>query len=407
MLQHANVLATHAPCDDAGRPAERLRVALSPASLLSTAGLPRDAPIPFAAWLRLLLSIATTVYARVAALRATRALDATLHELIVPLHAWRCVHRGAACAFDTVQTSLLHAYGPNLWRLYLTYATTGPHARPAPVTLPYPAAAAAAERAAASATMPGLWPVYLTTPEHDEGLPEEQMRAVGTLTLPQKQLLRLAYDFNVMPDVIGRAALLSMVADTLGRRAHKRPAHTPGPDDLLNELASMEDEDEVGGLEYGTPRPVGRATTASVARGGSARTPPARPACLRAGDAAPAPPQHRRVQSPLHARSKSQARQAAARVAPQRFATPASVTSEQRKGAAVLARGGLGYCEFVELLARVAVEGLQHRDTLHTLYPTPYAKVAALLSVWGLADPNRLEEVALLRTRTFENATAH
>jgi hypothetical protein len=53
----------------------------------------------------------------------------------------------------------------------------------------------------------------------------------------------------------------------------------------------------------------------------------------------------------------------------------------------------IGYSDFIELLARIALEGLGSKPQYGLLYPSPFARVGALLSVWGMADPIRLEEI--------------
>jgi hypothetical protein len=102
-------LRTHAPCDDLGKPAERLKRELSPAALLHGVVPQGATAITFSQWLELLLKLAALVYPRMHADNSAHALDAVLHELIVPLHTWRCVHRGARCAYDTVSAHTLYA----------------------------------------------------------------------------------------------------------------------------------------------------------------------------------------------------------------------------------------------------------------------------------------------------------
>jgi hypothetical protein len=56
-----------------------------------------------------------------------------------------------------------------------------------------------------------------------------------------------------------------------------------------------------------------------------------------------------------------------------------------------------GFSEFVELISRVAVEGLQ-QPNYHIIFPTPFSKALAVLTVWGIADLRKLEEVRVIRT---------
>lgn len=51
----------------------------------------------------------------------------------------------------------------------------------------------------------------------------------------------------------------------------------------------------------------------------------------------------------------------------------------------------------MELIGRVAVEGLQQQN-YHIIFPTPFSKTLAMLTVWGVADLHKLEEVRVIRT---------
>lgn len=56
----------------------------------------------------------------------------------------------------------------------------------------------------------------------------------------------------------------------------------------------------------------------------------------------------------------------------------------------------MSFSEFVEFIARIAVEGMQQVN-YHMVFPTPFSKVLAILTVWGVADLKRLEEVRTVR----------
>ena len=57
-----------------------------------------------------------------------------------------------------------------------------------------------------------------------------------------------------------------------------------------------------------------------------------------------------------------------------------------------------GFSEFVELIARMAVENMLQQPCYHSIFPTPFSKVLAILTVWGVADLKKLEEVRVIRT---------
>jgi hypothetical protein len=59
---------------------------------------------------------------------------------------------------------------------------------------------------------------------------------------------------------------------------------------------------------------------------------------------------------------------------------------------------GLSFTEFLEIIALIAVEGLASVPQYSNLFPTPYSRVLAVLTIWGVADLKRLEEVRLIRT---------
>ena len=55
------------------------------------------------------------------------------------------------------------------------------------------------------------------------------------------------------------------------------------------------------------------------------------------------------------------------------------------------------FSEFVEFVARIAGEGMK-QPNYHIIFPTPFSKVLAILTVWGVADLKKLEEVRIIRT---------
>jgi len=68
-------------------------------------------------------------------------------------------------------------------------------------------------------------------------------------------------------------------------------------------------------------------------------------------------------------------------------------TGKKLKGVNVA--GGLSFSEFLEFIAHLALEGMSqpHYDKM---FNSPFAKIMALLTVWGVADTKKLEAVLLL-----------
>ena len=59
-------------------------------------------------------------------------------------------------------------------------------------------------------------------------------------------------------------------------------------------------------------------------------------------------------------------------------------------------RESAGFCQFVEIVARIGEEGLS-KPHFAVLYPTPLSKVAAVsIGAWGVADQDKLAAVKLL-----------
>jgi len=56
---------------------------------------------------------------------------------------------------------------------------------------------------------------------------------------------------------------------------------------------------------------------------------------------------------------------------------------------------GVAFSEFVEFICRISVDGME-KENYHSLFPTPFSKVLAILTIWGIADMKKLEEVRIL-----------
>jgi len=54
----------------------------------------------------------------------------------------------------------------------------------------------------------------------------------------------------------------------------------------------------------------------------------------------------------------------------------------------------LSFSEFLELIAKVAVDGLK-QENYNIMFPSDFSKVLGLLTVWGLANPKKIEEIKI------------
>jgi hypothetical protein len=72
---------------------------------------------------------------------------------------------------------------------------------------------------------------------------------------------------------------------------------------------------------------------------------------------------------------------------------PSSLISPTAKASV----GGLSFSEFIELIGRIALIGMD-QPNYQVIFPTPFSKILAILTVWGVADLKKLEEVHIIRT---------
>ncbi len=64
--------------------------------------------------------------------------------------------------------------------------------------------------------------------------------------------------------------------------------------------------------------------------------------------------------------------------------------------------GGLGFSEFIELVGAIALAGMGGANSYNGIYPTPFSKVLAILTVWGLADLKSLDEVRAISSKNMQ-----
>ena len=56
---------------------------------------------------------------------------------------------------------------------------------------------------------------------------------------------------------------------------------------------------------------------------------------------------------------------------------------------------GLSFTEFMELIGRLALDGME-QECYNRLFPTPFSKLLAVLTVWGVADLKKVDEIRVL-----------
>jgi hypothetical protein len=373
-LEDTAVLRTHVPHDDQDEPLREFQSQLDPVVLLST--VPRnlgcsETPLPssagvcggggeagsadvrsdnfrlnFAQFYQILLRITHIVYADLYAAAPAHAFNKFLQEAILPLSCWSRGHhkRGST---DTLVTDerivlLLMTYAPNLWRVFLAYAQDCHAKVPSISSSPFPEAAKTSEKCLFG-TAPGA------VHDHSSALSEQPASGVF---MTEASCLKFCQDYGLMPHLMNRAIMKDVIF-SLNRP--KTVSSRPKPKTSV------------------PPTVFFQKTQASVIReqmGVSMKT-----------------GQH--FSRPMQFSDSGRRRTSRSRHLPQHLTNPTFTLEET---------GGLGFSEFVELVASVALQGMEAEAAYHVLFPTPFSKILGALSVWGVADLKRLEEVRLLNS---------
>lgn len=363
-MEDTAVLRTHVPHDELDEPLREFQSQLDPVLLLST--VPRNLGcsetaeditpaaitsdnfrLNFAQFYQILLRITHIVYADLYAKAPSHAFNKFLQEAILPLSCWSKGHhkRGST---DTLVTDerivlLLMTYAPNLWRVFLAYAQDCHAKVPAVAASPYPSTAKISERQ--------LFGVPTGAPNNQSTGSLGGGDAVSGIFMTESSCLKFCQDYGLMPHLMNRAimkdTIFSLNRDkTLTRRVKPKATHAPTA--------------------------FFQKTQVSVIRehiGNSIRT-------------------RQAPRVPMQFSDSGRRRTSRSRHLPQHLTNPTFTLDET---------GGLGFSEFIELVARIALEGME-AESYNVLFPTPFSKILGILSVWGVADLKKLEEVRLLNS---------
>lgn len=355
-LEDSAVLHTHVPHDELDEPLAEFQSQLDPVLLLST--IPRDLGfsdatselatvtsdsfrLNFAQFYQILLRITHVVYSELYEKSPSHAFNKLLQEAILPLACWSSGHhkRGST---DTLVTDerivlLLMTYAPNLWRVFLSYGQDCRAKVPAAASSPYPRTAQQSERA------------LFGSPRGAPCPPQQEF--FSGIFMTEASCLRFCQDYGLMPHLMTRGLMKDLIFSlnrekTVSSRARPR--------------------------EPVAPTVFFQKTRASVIReqmGSSLKM--------------------QAYKKPMHFSPFDRNHQnATTKYLPQRLTNPTFTLEET---------GGLGFSEFVELIARVALEGME-AEAYNVLFPTPFSKILGILTVWGVADLKKLEEVRVIHT---------
>lgn len=361
-MEDTAVLHTHVPHDELDEPQREFQSQLDPVVLLST--VPRNLGcsevedvtadavtsdnfrLNFAQFYQILLRITHIVYSDLYAKAPAHAFNKFLQETMLPLFCWSKGHhkRGST---DTLVTDerivlLLMTYAPNLWRVFLAYAQDCHAKVPAAASSPYPATAKQSERS--------LFGVPIGAP-HDQYSESSAGDVVSGIFMTESSCLKFCQDYGLMPHLMNRSIMKDTVyslnrAKTLTKRHKPRPAQPPTAFFQKTQASELREH-------LGTSMRSRRAPRVPMQFGDGGRQQTSR-----------------------------------SRHLPQHLTNPTFTLEET---------GGLGFSEFIELVARIALEGME-ADAYNVLFPTPFSKILGIISVWGVADLKKLEEVRLLNS---------
>ena len=403
--------------------------------------------INFSQWYCILLKIAGIVYPSVFETSDTEALNKLLLESIVPLFIW--CHQGHSklgttdpLVADERIALLLLTYAPNLWKVFLSYACDSGSKIPK-VTLPYPSYAQAAETAlfgtphACPYTPPDQNPLEkqtLTTRLHFSNVtdksdllgnsaPERRMSRV-TLTSSQKKGSASPYKANNLASAVSEASdssISSSIDSSLSgtninaalTKQQRAAAAAAAYGLIMTERRALQMCSDFGitndlvpaklisaifkKLDKSKKLSLGRTITkvdSLVATQGkeilttSQKLKSRRQSVMNTLDVLyKKEPDVEGIVSPTsetHRLSLKTSSQSDTK------SIKRPVVDAESRSAKVST--GLSYCEFLEFLGHIAVHGMGY-DHFANLFPTPFAKVLALLTVWGVADMKKLQQV--------------
>eukprot|EP00605_Chrysophyceae_sp_TOSAG23-4_P000689 GSChrysophyteH1.ASY1.ANO1.773.1 assembled CDS len=308
--------------------------------------------ISFTQFYQILFKMSNVVYPEIYKKSRTEAFNKLLLESAVPLYAWKVGNNEKLGTIDPLLADerialLLMAYAPNLWKLFLMYAGDIYTKQPSP-DLHFPKFAQAVEVSLHG--LPRDCPYASPLVDHRAKTREN---AQFGLFINEPQIMKFCADYSIVHDLLSPARLKAMFralnspknlsTGRVSTQAEVKSAERGSSSGLTGATMSMKLKSKrmsvVGSIDdmYGINK------TDAVERGS-----------LR--------------KNPVYAKTQS----------------------SQRKD------GGLSFTEFLEFIARAALEGMgfEHFDKL---FPTPFAKIHAILTIWGVADTKKLEDALMLR----------
>eukprot|EP01039_Chlorochromonas_danica_P011436 gene11436-12786_t len=376
-MEDCAVLQTHAPHNEDDAPIDDVKTALDPVRLLYSVPRLSDSLDPtstyytaherqlraqskdsliigFSQFYQILLHIARTVYPHLYSYDATVAFNKILLEMVLPLFVWckgHCKLGNTDILLREERVALvLLTYSPNLWKVFLTYAADAVGKVPE-VSLTFPDNAQASER--------GMYKLPPLAPERCYGVDAAKTQVIDSLIMSETGCLRFARDYGLTPYLLSTAQLREHFR-AVNRQKTIVSARLPTREQIASKAVAVDKtkkKEPISPMQFGKRRESRFGTPA--------------------------------LEKPSSPSKKK--------------------TIKNAKGEEVLAPGtiaistpsinvsGISFSEFMELVARIAVVEMQ-QASYHAVFPTPFSKLLAILTVWGVADLTKLEEVRVIRS---------
>lgn len=267
-MEDSAILHTHAPHDDNDEPLDEYKEALDPINLMkhvptnletldqtssyyvsyqqstpmitSTILAKEKHILNFGQFYHLLLTITEIVYSELYQTNPTLAFNKFITEVICPFYLWSKgrYKRGSTDPLVLEERILLvlNTYAPNLWRVFLTYATDVV-GKISEVTLSYPDAAQLNERGLFK--LPPVAPprFYQDGAGQKTNLPE-------SLVVNENGILRFARDYGLTPNVVTQAQVREIYRK-INRNKTIISSRLPSREQVFNQAHSVAQKDKL------------------------------------------------------------------------------------------------------------------------------------------------------------------
>ena len=311
--------------------------------------------INFSQFYFMLGKIAEIVYTDLYKADNTVAMNKIILEVVLPMYAWTQSHCRKGCTDPLLLEPRVHlvlsTYAPNLWKVFLMYAQDL-NGKMSSLNQPFPEVAKCSERA-----LFGM-PFGVNAKQSDlEAAIEFNTKTVGGITnfsadtafiMTKLAVVKFARDYGIVPHLVTKKQLNNIFNHVnRDKSTNKRKK----PTTFAPACSFYPDNKKPSGSREKPKSDDKIIHTRAMFFGG--------------------------VNSGYHLY--------------QHLDSP-TTKSQKMTGGDFSPTTGVGFSEFVELLGKVAIEGLK-QEHYHALFPTTFGKVLGLLTVWSVADLSRLEDV--------------